>query len=88
MQIAYAIGVAEPVSFSIHTYGTSTVSEEKLVKVIKKLWDLRPASIIDELDLLQPIYSRTAVYGHFGREEKGFTWEKINKVEALKSELT
>lgn len=88
VQIAYAIGVAEPVSFSIHTYGTSTVSEEKLIKVIKKLWDLRPASIIADLDLLQPIYSCTAVYGHFGREEKGFTWEKLDKVEALKSELT
>ena len=88
VQIAYAIGVAEPVSFSVYTYGTSTVSEEKLIKAITKLWDLRPASIIAELDLLKPIYSQTAVYGHFGREEEGFTWEKLNKVEALKSELT
>lgn len=88
VQIAYVIGVAKPVSVSINAYGTLRVSEEKLMTVIKKLWDLRPASIIAEFDLLKPIYSQTAVYGHFGRREPGFTWEKLDKVSALKSELS
>ena len=86
IQIAYVIGVAKPVSLSVNAYGTLRVPEEKLIKAIKNLWDLRPASIITEFDLLKPIYSRTAVYGHFGRNEPGFTWEKLNKVQALKSE--
>ena len=88
VQIAYAIGVDKPVSLSIQSYGTLTVLEEKLIKVIQQLWDLRPASIIAEFDLLQPIYSQTAVYGHFGRNGPGFTWEKLNKVQALKSEFS
>ena len=87
IQIAYVIGVAEPVSLSVNAYGTLRVPEEKLIKVIKKLWDLRPASIIAEFDLLKPIYSQTAVYGHFGRNEPEFTWEKLNKVQTLKSEF-
>ena len=85
VQIAYAIGVAEPVSISVQTYGTLCVEEEKLIKVIKQLWNLRPAELITKFNLLLPIYSKTAVYGHFGREEEGFTWEKLDKVEELKS---
>ena len=88
VQIAYAIGVAEPVSISINDYGTSKVGSEKLVAAVKKVWDLRPARIVKEFDLLKPIYAQTAAYGHFGREEnldKGFfSWEKVNKVEQLK----
>jgi len=88
VQLAYAIGVAEPVSITINDYGTSKVGSEKLVSAVKKVWDLRPARIVKEFDLLKPIYSATAAYGHFGREEnldKGFfSWEKVNKVEQLK----
>ncbi len=87
VQIAYAIGVAKPVSLSIQAYGTLKVPEEKLTKVVQKLWDLRPSAIITQFDLLKPIYSNTAVYGHFGRKELGFTWEKSDKVEELKSEF-
>ena len=86
VQIAYAIGVAEPVSLYIQAYGTLKTSETKLKKAVNKLWDLRPSAIIEELDLLKPIYSPTAVYGHFGRSEKGFTWEQTNKAEDLKAE--
>ena len=88
VQIAYAIGVAEPISLSIQGFGTLRVPEEKLTSVIRKLWDLRPAGITAELDLLKPIYLPTAVYGHFGREEEGFSWEKLNKVKDLKSEFS
>lgn len=87
VQVSYAIGVAEPVSIAINDYGTGKVSEEKLVSAVKKVWDLRPARIVKELDLLKPIYTPTAAYGHFGREEnldKGFfSWEKVNKIEQL-----
>ncbi len=85
VQIAYAIGVARPVSLSIQSYGTSKEPEEKLVKLVKRLWDLSPAGIITQFKLLQPVYAQTAVYGHFGRNEKGFTWEHLDKVEELKS---
>jgi len=88
VQIAYVIGVAKPVSLSIQAYGTLRVPEEKLIKVIQQLWDLRPASVIAELDLLKPIYAQTAIYGHFGKDDKQFSWEKLNKVEALKSEFS
>ncbi len=88
LQISYAIGVAEPVSIAVNDYGTGKVSNEKLVEAVKKVWDLRPARIVKELDLLKPIYSATAAYGHFGREEnldKGFfSWEKVNKIEQLR----
>nr|WP_275401413.1 methionine adenosyltransferase [Pseudobdellovibrio exovorus] len=88
VQVAYAIGVAEPVSISINDYGTSTVGPEKLEKAVRAVWDLRPSRIVKELDLLKPIYSPTAVYGHFGREERlsegFFSWEKVNKIEQLK----
>ena len=88
IQIAYAIGVAHPVSLLIQTYGTSKVPEEKLTKAVEQLWDLRPAMVIKEFDLLKPVYSQTAAYGHFGRNEIGFTWEKLNKVDELKSEFS
>lgn len=88
VQVAYAIGVAEPVSISINDYGTSSVGSEKLEKAVRAVWDLRPARIVKELDLLKPIYSPTAAYGHFGREERlsegFFSWEKVNKIEQLK----
>ncbi len=88
VQISYAIGVAEPVSIAVNDYGTSKLGSEKLAEIVKKNWDLRPARIVKEFDLLKPIYVPTAAYGHFGREEnldKGFfPWEKLNKIEQLK----
>lgn len=91
VQVAYAIGVAEPVSIAINDYGTGTVGSEKLERAVRAVWDLRPAKIVKEFDLLRPIYSTTAAYGHFGREEKlnegFFTWEKVNKIEQLKEAI-
>lgn len=84
VQVAYAIGVAEPVSITVNDYGTSKVGPEVLEKAVRQVFDLRPARITKELDLLRPIYSPTAAYGHFGRNEETFSWEKINKVEQLK----
>ncbi|MEN0059295.1 MAG: methionine adenosyltransferase [Bdellovibrio sp.] len=84
VQVAYAIGVAEPVSITVNEYGTSKVGAEILEKAVRKVFDLRPARITKELDLLRPIYSPTAAYGHFGRSEETFTWEKLNKVDQLK----
>ena len=84
IQLAYAIGVANPVSIMIETFGTAKVDEEKLLKVIKELFDFRPGAIIKKLDLLRPIYSKTAAYGHFGRNEPEFTWEKLDMVDELK----
>lgn len=84
VQVAYAIGVAEPVSITINDYGTSQVGPEVLEKAVRQVFDLRPARITKDLDLLRPIYSPTAAYGHFGRTEESFTWEKLNKVDALK----
>ncbi|MCB0349278.1 MAG: methionine adenosyltransferase, partial [Bdellovibrionales bacterium] len=85
VQIAYAIGVAQPVSILVNDYGTAKVPTEKLQQAISKIWDLRPAMITETLDLLKPKYSATAAYGHFGREEAGFTWEQVNKVNDLKA---
>lgn len=84
VQLAYAIGVAEPVSIAIDTFGTGKVSEEQLVEAVRKHFDLRPAGIIKMLDLKQPIYKQTAAYGHFGRTDVLFPWEKLDKVEELK----
>lgn len=84
VQVAYAIGVAEPVSLMINDYGTSKVGGEVLVKAVKELWSLKPAAIIERYDLLKPRYLKTASYGHFGRNEPEFTWEKLDQVEALK----
>src|SRR5699024_563416 len=83
VQIAYAIGVAEPVSIAIDTFGTNVVSEAKLEEAVRKTFDLRPASIIEMLDLRQPIYKQTAAYGHFGRNDVEFTWEKTDKIAEL-----
>lgn len=85
VQIAYAIGVARPVSIMIETFGTNHVSQEEIEAAVEKVFDLRPAAIIDALDLRRPIYRKTAAYGHFGRELPEFTWEYTNKVEDLKA---
>ncbi len=84
VQVAYAIGVAEPVSLMINDYGTSKVGGELLVKAVRELWSLKPAAIIERFDLMKPRYLKTASYGHFGRNEPEFTWEKLDQVEALK----
>ena len=84
VQLAYAIGVAEPVSIAIDTFGTGKVSEGQLVEAVRKHFDLRPAGIIKMLDLKQPIYKQTAAYGHFRRTDVLFPWEKLDKVEELK----
>ncbi len=84
IEIAYAIGVARPVSIEVETFGTEKISQEKIVKIIEKIFDLRPASIIKELDLRRPIYRQVAAYGHFGRTDINLPWEELNKVEAIK----
>lgn len=83
VQIAYAIGIAEPVSIMVDTFGTGNIAEEKIEDKVRKSFDMRPAGIIKMLDLKKPIYKRTAAYGHFGRNEPSFTWEKIDKVSSL-----
>lgn len=85
VQLAYAIGVAEPMSIMVDDYGTGKVPAEELAKAVRELWGLKPSQIVKDLDLLKPRYRATAAYGHFGREEDSFTWEKLNKVDALKS---
>jgi len=87
IQVAYAIGVVQPVSIMVDTHGTSKIDEHKIEACVKDVFDLSPAGIIKSLDLLKPIYRQTAAYGHFGREEDGFTWEKTDKVDAIKSYL-
>ena len=84
VQLAYAIGVAEPVSVMVDTFGTGKVSEEEIAKRIKKVFNLKPSGIIQTLDLLRPIYLKTAAYGHFGRKDPDFTWEKTDKAAELK----
>ena len=83
VQIAYAIGVAEPVSIMVDTFGTGKVHEEEIEDKVRKSFDMRPAGIIRTLNLKRPIYKKTATYGHFGRNEPCFTWEKIDKVYSL-----
>jgi S-adenosylmethionine synthetase len=85
VQVAYAIGKAQPVGLYVETFGTEAVPLEKIQKAIREVFDLRPAAIIRDLDLLRPIYSATAAYGHFGRELPEFTWERTDRVEALRS---
>ena len=87
IQIAYAIGVVEPVSILVETHGTATVEESKLEACVRDIFDLRPAGIIKSLDLLRPIYRQTAAYGHFGREIPDFTWERTDRVEEIRSYL-
>jgi len=83
IQVSYAIGVAEPTSITIETFGTGKISEDRLVEIVRSIFDLRPKGLIAMLDLLKPIYLPTAAYGHFGRTEDTFTWERTDKVEAL-----
>ncbi|OZG62272.1 S-adenosylmethionine synthetase [Bifidobacterium lemurum] len=86
VQVAYAIGVADPVSVNVETFGTEIdVSRDQIAAAVRQVFDLRPAAIIDELDLKRPIYERTAAYGHFGRTDVEFPWERVNKVEELKA---
>jgi S-adenosylmethionine synthetase len=86
VQVAYAIGYPEPVSILVDTFGTNTIPEEKIEALVRDVFDLRPAAIIQTLDLLRPIYKATSAYGHFGRTDGvGFTWEKTDKVEMLRS---
>ncbi|RKZ22336.1 methionine adenosyltransferase [bacterium] len=87
LQLAYAIGVAEPVSIAVNTFGTGKVPDEELVRVIRKVFDLTPMGIINDLCLRKPIYLKTAVYGHFGREEEGFTWEMRDAVDEILKEV-
>jgi S-adenosylmethionine synthetase len=87
LQIAYAIGVAKPVSVYVDTHGTAVVAEEKITACVEALFDLTPKGIMEELDLLRPIYRKTAAYGHFGREDKDFTWEQTRRVDEIKAYL-
>lgn len=84
IQISYAIGIAEPTSIAIDTFGTGKINEEKLIEIVQQHFDLRPKGIIKMLDLQRPIYAKTAAYGHFGREEPEFTWECTDKAELLR----
>ncbi|MSR16837.1 MAG: methionine adenosyltransferase [Methylococcaceae bacterium] len=84
IQVSYAIGVAEPTSISVETFGTGKLSENRLVEIVRDVFDMRPKGLIGQLDLLKPIYQTTAAYGHFGRTEDTFSWEKIDKIDALK----
>ena len=88
VQVAYAIGVARPVSLLVETFGTEHVDRAKIVKAVDALFDLRPAAIIRDLDLRRPIYQRTAAYGHFGRSDQGFTWEQTPRLDDLRRELS
>ncbi len=87
LQIAYAIGVAKPVSIYVDTHGTSAVEEDKITACVQALFDLTPKGIMEELDLLRPIYRKTAAYGHFGREDEDFTWEKTPRVDEIRKYL-
>ena len=84
VQVSYAIGIADPVSVMVETFGTAKVPEERIAEAIRRTFGLKPREIIDHLDLLRPIYQRTAAYGHFGRSEKEFTWERTDKKDALR----
>lgn len=86
-QVAYAIGRAHPLSVYVNTFGTGKVDDEKIARAVEQTFDLRPKAIIDQLNLLRPIYRKTAAYGHFGRNDPDFTWEKTDKIEALQSAI-
>lgn len=87
VELAYAIGVAKPVSIAVETFGTATIDEDKIVEIIEKVFDLRPAAIIDALDLRRPIYKQTAAYGHFGRTDIDLPWEHLDRVDEIKKYL-
>jgi S-adenosylmethionine synthetase len=84
VQLAYAIGVSAPVSIMVNTYGTGKVPDEKITEAVKEVFDMTPKGIIEHLNLRRPIYRKTAVYGHFGRDDPDFTWERTDKVDELK----
>ncbi len=86
VQVAYAIGISKPVSINVNTFGTGKIDDDRIIELIKRHFDLRPKAIIQQLDLLRPIYRKTAAYGHFGRELPEFTWEKTDKAEALRAD--
>jgi S-adenosylmethionine synthetase len=86
VQVAYAIGVAEPVSLMVNTFGTGKIPDSKIEELVRRHFPLKPAAIIRHLDLLKPIFQLTASGGHFGRSEPTFTWEKTDKIEALKAD--
>jgi S-adenosylmethionine synthetase len=86
VQVAYAIGVAKPVSLMVDTFGTGKISDEAIAKLVERHFDLRPRAIIHSLNLLRPIYAKTAAYGHFGRDEPEFTWESIDKAAQLRDD--
>ncbi|MEO0094548.1 MAG: methionine adenosyltransferase [candidate division WOR-3 bacterium] len=86
VSLAYAIGIAEPVAINVNTFGTAKIEEERIVKILKKLFDFTPQGIIDKLNLRRPVFKKTACYGHFGREEEGFTWEICDMSDAIKRE--
>jgi len=88
VQVAYAIGVAQPVSIFVDTFGTGKVSNDKIIELVKKHFDFRPKAMIDQLQLKRPIYRKTAAYGHFGRNDPDFTWEKTDKAEVLRQEAS
>ena len=85
IQVSYAIGVAEPTSISIDTFGTAKVAESTIIDLVRTHFDLRPKGLINMLDLKRPIYRPTAAYGHFGREDLDFTWERTDKADALRA---
>ncbi|MBR4878529.1 MAG: methionine adenosyltransferase domain-containing protein, partial [Clostridia bacterium] len=87
VQLAYAIGIAKPVSIMVETFGTNTVPVEKITAAVEKTFDLRPKAIIETLDLRKPIYRKLAAYGHMGREDLGVKWELTDKAEELKNNL-
>jgi S-adenosylmethionine synthetase len=84
VQIAYAIGIAEPVSVMVDTFGTGVVSEDRISRGIREVFDLKPAGVVRTLDLLRPIYQKTAAFGHFGRDDCDFSWERTDKIEPLR----
>ena len=83
IQVSYAIGVAEPTSISVNTFGTGTLDDEAIIALIREHFDLRPRGLIEMLDLKRPIYRKTSAYGHFGRTEESFTWERTDRADAL-----
>jgi S-adenosylmethionine synthetase len=85
LQVAYAIGMAQPISIFVETFGTNTVDESVIEAAVREVFDLRPAAILRDLDLKRPIYQKTAAYGHFGRNEPNFTWEKLSKLKEFKA---
>ncbi|WP_158007564.1 methionine adenosyltransferase domain-containing protein, partial [Acidithiobacillus caldus] len=84
VQIAYAIGISQPVSLMVDTFGTGVIDDDQIAKLVREHFDLRPKGIIQMLNLLRPIYSKTAAYGHFGREEPEFTWERTDRAASLR----